>query len=175
MIRHTDKQAVERVQDDPLLDYPENLIISRPDLKSRALLFGEGILTVLFWGFWVYLWLPLISVIAWLLGFRILYIHMVELGGFDGFLQQLDTFSIGIGLLSGSLALWSLYNLKRYGSYNRRNKVEWTDMEKLAADFSLTTREVSEIQQAKIVSFHFDEQDVISGFEVTTSGEGLQQ
>ncbi len=154
--------------DDPLHNYPDKLIINRPDLKSRPLLFGEGILTLLFWGFWFYLWLPLISVVAWLLGFKILYSHIIALGGLDEFLVQLNIFSIGIFSASGILALWSFYNLKRYGAYNRRNKVYTTDLHGLAAHFSLTTQELQKIQQEKILHFSFNERGNISMIETPT-------
>ena len=141
-----------------LRNYPDDLIINRPDLKSRPLIFGEGVLTLIFWGFWFYLWLPLISVVAWLLGFRILYSHIMALGGLDEFLVQLNIFSIGIFAASGILALWSFYNLKRYGTYNRRNKIYCTDLHGLATHLSLSTGELAEIQQAKTLIFSFNEQ-----------------
>ncbi len=150
---------------DLLQDYPDDLIINRPDLKSRPLILGEGILTLLFWGFWFYLWLPLISVVAWLLGFRILYSHIMALGGLDEFLVQLNIFSIGIFAASGILALWSFYNLKRYGAYNRRNRIYTTDMHGLAAHLSLSTRELTEIQQAKTLIFSFNEQGDIRAIQ----------
>jgi len=143
---------------DLLQDYPDDLIINRPDLKSRPLILGEGILTLLFWGFWFYLWLPLISVVAWLLGFQILYSHIMALGGLDEFLVQFNIFSIGIFAASGILALWSFYNLKRYGAYNRRNKIYTTDMHGLAAHLSLSAGELTKIQQAKTLHFSFDEE-----------------
>ena len=154
--------------DDPLQNYPEKLIINRPDLKSMPLIFGERILTLLFWGFWFYLWLPLISVIAWLLGFQILYLHIMELGGLDEFFVQLNIFSIGIFAASGILALWSFYNLKRYGAYNRRNKVYYTDLHGLASHLSITTQDLHRIQQAKILHFSFNEQGDIRAIGTPT-------
>ncbi len=154
--------------DDPLQDYPENLIINRPDLKSKTLILGEKILTLAFWGFWFYLWLPLISLIAWLLGFRILYTHMIKHGGFDGFMGQLDTFTTGVLLFSGTLALWSFYNLKRYGTYSRRNKILATDLNKLTKDFSVTTQDFNKIQQAKRIAFSFNVHNEIRVVKTTT-------
>jgi len=148
-----------------LRNYPDELIINRPDLKSRPLIFGEGVLTLIFWGFWFYLWLPLISVVAWLLGFRILYSHIMALGGLDEFLVQLNIFSIGIFAASGILALWSFYNLKRYGAYNRRNKFYYSDLHGLAAHLSLSTRELAEIQQAKTLIFSFNKQGDIHAIQ----------
>ena len=168
-------QSVQKSADDLLLDYPENLIINRPDLKTKTLLFGEGLLTVLFWGFWIYLWLPVISLIAWLFGFHILYVHMVELGGFDGLIHQLDTFSIGIALLSGSLAFWSFYNLKRYGKYNRRNKVLWTNTDQMAREFSISSEDFNDIQQSKTVRFYFSDIHEISAVDTDKGKKEIKQ
>jgi biofilm PGA synthesis protein PgaD len=158
----SNKQIIAK---DLLQNYPENLIINRPDLKSKPLIFGERILTLIFWGFWFYLWLPLISVVAWLLGFRILYSHIIELGGLDEFLVQINIFSSGIFAASGILALWSFYNLKRYGAYNRRNKVYYTDLHGLASHLSIAATELKTIQQAKTLHFSFNKQGEISTIE----------
>ena len=144
--------------EDLLRNYPDELIINRPDLKSRPLILGEGILTLIFWGFWFYLWLPAISVIAWLLGFRFLYSQIVTLGGLDEFLVQLNIFSFGIFIASGILASWSFYNLKRYGAYNRRKKFYNSDLQGLASHLSLSVEELADIQRAKTLKFSFNEQ-----------------
>jgi len=62
------KTYLEKKTDDTFDDngqaYPECLIINKPDLKNMPLLFGEGSLTILFWGVWFYFWLPIISMVA---------------------------------------------------------------------------------------------------------------
>ncbi len=166
-VHHAPTPAPDR--DAPLADYPDNLIINRPDLKSRPLIFGEQVLTIIFWGFWFYLWLPLISVIAWLLGFRILYTHIMELGGIDNFFAQFDTFSRGVAIASGLLACWSFYNLKRYGSYNRRNKVLPTDIKRLKKEFSLSDRDWQTFQEARVLLLSLDAQGRVTGVQAKDS------
>ena len=136
-------------------NYPECLIINEPDLKSMPVVFGEGVLTIVFWGLWFYLWLPLVSALAWLFGFHILYSYIVELGGLDGFLRQLDVFCSGIFVSSAMLALWSFYNLKRYGSYNRRSRALRTNDEALMRRFSLTKAQLNHMRKAKRVTIFF--------------------
>jgi len=147
--------------------YPDCLIIDQPDLKSMPQLLGEGILTVLFWGFWFYLWLPLISLLAWGFGVQIFYKQMVALGGFSGFIQHLNVFISGVALVSGAIAVWSLYNLKRYGFYNRRNRLLETDMVQLAATFNMAGQKLSEIQLAKRIVFSFAENDSIKEVDIS--------
>ncbi len=141
--------------------YPECLIINRPDLKSMPLVLGEGLITLLFWGFWFYLWLPIISLLAWIVGFKVMYRQLILLGGFDGFIRQLNIFTFGVVLVSGAIAAWSFYNLKRYGTYRRRQHVQKTDMHRLAAALNLSNRELVDIQNAKRVVFSFNEDDSI--------------
>ncbi len=164
---HFDKE-IEPIMDTAGKPYPDCLIIDRPDLKSRPLLFGEGVLTILFWGFWFYLWLPLVSLMAWIFGFKFLYRQMIELGGFAGFIQQLNIFSSGIALVSGAIAIWSFYNYKRYGSYNRRNKLLKTNTEQLAATLNVSTKRLSEIQQAKRIVFSFTDDDSIDKINLSS-------
>ena len=142
-------------QDVLLGNYPDCLIINEPDLKSMPIIFGEGILTVLFWGLWFYLWLPLISALAWLFGFRLFYSYFVALGGFEGFIRQLNVFCSGVVLSSGMLALWSFYNLKRYGSYNRRTIALRTNDKALMRRFSLTEGQLNHMRKAKRVTVFF--------------------
>ncbi len=161
------ENKTDDIVDDNGQAYPECLIINKPDLKNMPLLFGEGALTILFWGVWFYFWLPIISMVAWWLGFKFFYRHMIELGGFSGFIKFLDVFLSGIFLLCGALAIWSVYNLKRYGSYRRRNQVLTTDMVKMAAYFNITNEKLQETQIAKRVSFSFKDDNSIKNVTVT--------
>jgi len=92
---------------------------------------------------------------------------MVELGGFSGFIKFLDIFLSGIFLLCGALAIRSLYNLKRYGSYHRRNKVLTTNMVKMAAYFNITSEKLRETQMAKRVSFSIRDDNSIKDITAT--------
>ena len=164
------EQKAEDIVDEKGQPYPDCLIINHPNLKNMPLLFGEGILTILFWGAWFYLWLPVVSMLAWWLGFKFFYRHMVELGGFSGFIKFLNVFLSGIFLLCGTLAIWSFYNLKRYGSYRRRNKTMITDMAKLSGDFNISNEKLLRTQTAKRISFSFTEENTIKGIGLSQTG-----
>ena len=157
----------EQVRDDKGRIYPDCLIVDRPDLKSPSLVMGERIITVLFWSFWFYLWLPLISVLAWLVGIKFLYRQMVELGGFAGFLEQINVFASGLALVCSAVASWSYYNYARYAHCTRRSKILEIDREKLAESLSVAEERLSEIQLAKRIVYSFGEDDSIQ--DIATS------
>ena len=47
-----------------------NLHINAPELLSRRRRMGDAFITGLMWIIYSYLWAPLVSLIAWLLGFE---------------------------------------------------------------------------------------------------------
>jgi biofilm PGA synthesis protein PgaD len=153
--------GTEEIRDDKGQVYPDCLIVERPDLKSPALVMGERLITILFWSFWFYLWLPLISLLAWLVGIKFLYRQMVELGGFTGFLEQINVFAIGLALVCSAVASWSYYNYVRYAHCTRRTKILKIDKKKMADSLRVAEERLSEIQQAKRIVFFFGEDDSI--------------
>ena len=55
----------------------EGLIISRPELKDARHRIAEVGVTLFFWGVMLFLWQPLISLLAWLFAIHFLYEHMM--------------------------------------------------------------------------------------------------
>ena len=149
--------------------YPGCLIIERPDLKTRSIRLGEQFLTIIFWIFWFYLWNPAVSLLAWWFGFQTFYHQMFELGGMRGFLEQLNTFLLGIFLVSGAMALWSFYNYARYRKYTRRHQTLMTDLPGLAESFQINTEEHASAAAAKRVAIRFDDNNAITRLEILDS------
>jgi biofilm PGA synthesis protein PgaD len=96
-------------------------LIERPDLQTRGQRTLYGSLTIAFWAFWIYLWVPLLALLAWLLGIEQAYQYMVQLGGYRQVLQVLEGYSLVILLLGGSLLLWAGYNIYRFRGVEKRS------------------------------------------------------
>jgi poly-beta-1,6-N-acetyl-D-glucosamine biosynthesis protein PgaD len=82
-----------------------------------------ALLTVLFWGMWVYLVLPVVSLVLWVLGVR-LFIHEMAQGGYEALLASLAAYSSVLLVLIGLLALWIGWNVARYGGSSDRRTVK---------------------------------------------------
>jgi len=82
-----------------------------------------AVLTVLFWGVWLYLVLPLVSLLLWALGVR-LFIEQIRQGGYEGLLASLVAYSSVLLVLVGLLALWIAWNVRRYGGSSDRRTVK---------------------------------------------------
>jgi poly-beta-1,6-N-acetyl-D-glucosamine biosynthesis protein PgaD len=82
-----------------------------------------ALLTVLFWGVWLYLVLPLVSLLLWAFGVRFL-VEQISQGGFEGLLGSLVTYGVILLVLVSLLALWITWNVVRYGGSSDRRTVK---------------------------------------------------
>src|SRR6185295_4483331 len=89
-------------------------LIERPDLQSPRQRTIYGALTLAFWAFWFYLWLPVLALLAWSLGVQQAFKYMVVLGGYRDVIHLLGIYAMIILLLGGGLVLWAIYNILRF-------------------------------------------------------------
>ena len=82
-----------------------------------------ALLTVLFWGVWLYLVLPLVSLLLWAFGVRFL-VEQIRRGGYEGLLASLITYGVVLLVLVSLLALWIAWNVVRYGGSSDRRTVK---------------------------------------------------
>jgi biofilm PGA synthesis protein PgaD len=130
---------------------PEIEIIDKPKLKSFLRKITEMSFTSLMWGFWLYLFLPLLNLVLWLMGIRYFYIEVIELTGYKGLINLL--FKIGWVILSVFLILrlWGYYNYWRFGKRERRKSLPSGTFEKLAEYFQVPLEQIQDIQSRKEV------------------------
>ena len=69
--------------------------------------------------------------------------------------ERRRVFRVAVVVASALLALWSFYNLKRYGDLHRRTGILVTDPEALKKTFSLSDAQLHFMQQAKHASVAF--------------------
>jgi biofilm PGA synthesis protein PgaD len=137
----------------------DNLIIERPDLQTLWQKYAYGFWTALAWTLWLYLWLPMISLIGWLFGVKLFYEHMIVLGGYRGFLQLLGLYSLAVFCISMSLILWALSNQFRFRGNERREPIPPANHEDVARFFKIREEALHEAQNAKSLVIAFDEED----------------
>ncbi len=133
------------------------LIIEHPEWqtpKQRVLL---GSVTLVFWMAWFYLWVPILSVIGWVLGIKLFHYQMITLGGLQGFLGMLAWYAVGVLLLGGSLITWATYNIQRFKNANRRGPRKVITDEIQANHFNVDVKDVQAWREAQILSVTMDE------------------
>ena len=121
-----------------------------------------ALLTVLFWGVWLYLVLPLVSLLLWALGVRFL-VEQIRRGGYEGLLGSLITYGVVLLVLVSLLALWIAWNVVRYGGSSDRRTVkraevpDWVVRGKFRIDDSL----LSVLRAERLVRVDFEGDDVV--------------
>jgi len=121
-----------------------------------------ALLTVLFWGVWLYLVLPLVSLLLWVLGVRFL-VEQIRLGGYEGLLGSLVTYGVVLFVLIGLLALWITWNVVRYGGSHDRRTVKRLEVPDwvVRGKFRIDDRLLSVLRAERLVRVDFAGDDVV--------------
>lgn len=143
----------------------KRLVIERPDLQSPLQRTTTGGLTFIFWLFWIYLWLPLISLAAWWVGISLFRDNLIENSGYQLLFTQLSWYVFVISLIAFLLIGWARYNLLRFRDKERRKKPMPVDLITHARDFKVDAARLVSWQNARHLVIHHDEHGVITHVE----------
>lgn len=149
-------------------------LLSRQWSRRRPLPAGLlSLLTVGFWAVWLYLVLPLVSLLLWVFGVR-LFMAKLSNGGYEGLSSSLVAYSSILLVLVGLLALWITWNVVRYGGSNDRRTVkraEATD-EKVREAFRLGDSLLQVMRSERLVRIDLDKDDCIVMIAATSPSWG---
>lgn len=115
-------------------------------------------ITVLFWGAFLYLLQPILSIIAWWLNIRVFYHQMLLLGGYQAFIDTSIFYMSVIAVLGGSLILWGRINLWRFKDKETRLASSVAENKAIAADFGMEENQLKQFQKQKKVYLRFDQE-----------------
>lgn len=121
---------------------------------------AEVLVTVVFWGLWSYLIMPLISLLLWLGGVYLFTDHMIAMGGYETFAEQLISYSAIILVIWMLLILWIFYNQLRYGRHEKRNSTpRHISDSQVCAVMGFAPTLLEELRNSKTIFLHYDEND----------------
>lgn len=140
-------------------------IIYRPDLvpKRRRALFSG--ITLLAWGVWAYLFLPLINLVAWYLGYELFSHHILTIER-QVLISTLQAYGLVIAAAGAVIIGWSRYNLFRFRDATRRGVVPDVTPEMLCERFHVDMDTLQRLQHGKSLIISLDDNgDLISVLE----------
>ena len=138
------------------------LIIETPHLQNLQQRYGFATLTLLFWALWLYLWLPLMSLLAWFLGINIFYTHMLELGGYAGFLELLGWYAITVLLIGIIFGVWMMVNIFRFRGKEKRHPVADVEDYEVADYFGVDSEFLSDFADKRSLVVHLSAEGEIT-------------
>ena len=128
-----------------------------------------GAVTVVFWAFWVYLWVPLLALLAWSLGIQQAYKYMISLGGYMDLIRLLAYYLLVILLLGGALLIWAGYNIFRFSGVERRTPPAPVTTQQVAGMYNLNPAEIERWQGLRRIVVNHDEQGAIAGVQADSA------
>lgn len=132
-------------------------IIEHPEWQTPKQRLILGSITLLFWVLWFYLWIPVISVLAWVFGIKLFEYHMIELGGYQDLVELLGWYVAGIFLLGGSLIAWATYNIQRFKQVTRRGVRSEVTIENQARHFQVDVEALQVHRNSQLVEIEYNE------------------
>jgi biofilm PGA synthesis protein PgaD len=133
------------------------LIFEMPERLSYQRRLAYGTLTLAFWVVWVYLWLPLVTLLGWLGGFALFREHIGVRQGWLAFLNNLPAYSLVVLILSGALVFWAITNWFRFSGKEARKAVSQVPIEDQATWLGVGQEDLQAWQQTKRMVVEHDE------------------
>lgn len=137
-------------------------IIDKPELQSPAQKYLFGSVTLGLWFIYLYMWLPLISVLAWLLGAQLFYERVIERGGLHLLAHDLRRYGEVIVVMVAVYLGWALVNYYRFRTSRRSTQLHAVDISMLAKHFNVDEADVNRLQWSRVLELtHDDEGNVL--------------
>lgn len=114
-----------------------------------------GFVTLAFWGFYFYLWAPLLILLSWLFGGRLAWLQLYD------HRQHLDPFLIVVmpivlGCCAVVLIAWAEYNRFRFTGKERRSPLKNAATEEVAHGLGAPPHVAVRLSSAKVITLHMD-------------------
>lgn len=133
----------------------DSRLIQRPRAQPRLRRTAWGFVTAAFWGVYVYLWTPAITMILWLLGIRNAYFelylrqHSVE----PFLLISLPALAVCATVL---LIAWAEYNRWRFAGKDRRGAPPPTPLDDIAHALGATPQLGAQLNASRVAVLNMD-------------------
>lgn len=120
--------------------------IDAPHLVSHRRRITDAVATAVMWVIYSYLWAPLISLLAWLLGFEFAYDVMIRAGGAQGLVKVLQFYGIVLACIIIVVTAWSAVSRYRFVDKDRRQSTRNTSDEEIATYFELSDEKLQQLR-----------------------------
>ncbi len=130
---------------------PEIEIRNNPGFLSFLRKITEISLTGFVWGIWLYLLLPIINILLWVVGISSIYTEVFEKVGYLEFFKLIQKMGWVVLIAFIVFRGWGYYNYRRFGKRNKRSSFEEYRQVDLASYFKITPEEVEQLTSEKEV------------------------
>ncbi len=133
-----------------------DVCIDSPELLTRREQLRDTVVTGVMWALYAYLWIPLVSLFAWILGFEFAYDVMIRAGGAEHLGTVLFWYAIAITVIFILFGMWSLSNLLRFAGHNRRGNLDRIEDHSFMAFFGISAEELEQLRTSQSLTLELD-------------------
>lgn len=120
----------------------------------------EVAITAFFWVAWLYLIMPLLSLLLWFVGIHLFVDEMIARGGYEALLEELQNYGLVVLGMCTVICLWVGWNRRHYGAHNLRiHQPPSVRPDELAKYVSVSQQELHAVQAARHLRVTFDTRD----------------
>lgn len=139
-----------------------SMIIEQPSLVPLHSRLGWSGVTAMFWGIWIYLWMPLLTLAAWSFGFYRAHEQFQWEKEVLELRRLLGWYSIVVAAFGGSLLLWALSEYMRFRNAHRRSASAPACAQDLACYTGVLEEDVAAWQSLRcVLAYHDDHGNLI--------------
>lgn len=132
----------------------------QPPAQSGMQRAAEFTITTLFWLAWLYLIMPLVSLLLWIAGIQLFMEEMIVRGGYQALIGELVHYGLVILAMLTVTLIWVYWNLRRYGEHEKRTMQPVpVSLEEVAATSGLTPDVIRGIRTRRRMRITFDDND----------------
>jgi len=152
------------------------VIFDRPELQARRHRWMYSTLTLIAWVVWMYLWLPVVTLVAWYLGVRI-FVREIVIPDPRTMLAVSVGYLLVVVIMGIVLLTWSQYNLRRFGGHDRRRTPSPVTDRETMDWFAVSPEKLGEFRSGRSILVEHDENGVVLsvGTRGNNRGPGAQK
>jgi len=141
-----------------MVEVPHNIYFSAPEEMSAREKARDTLITAILWAVYLYLWVPLVSLLAWALGFEFAYEVMVRAGGARDLLPILLEYAVVVSIIFSAFTIWSVSNRLRYKDLERRTRRVAVSDAALATYFRIPQSQIAAMRSRQVIHISIDEE-----------------
>jgi len=145
-----------------MVDRMTDTTIAVRDILDTRLKTRDAVLTTALWVLYAYLWLPFISLIAWLIGIDFAYGLVEQAGGLSNLFELLTSFGIALAFITCIVIGWSALQFWRFHDKERRTTSPSPDYDDEMSLWDIDAADLYKIRCGRRLTIGLDEHGAIT-------------
>ena len=132
---------------------PEIEIRDNPKLRSFIRNITETGFTGIIWGFWIYMLLPLLNIVLWILGIKYFHTSIIEQAGYKELFTLIGKMGWAVLVIFLVMRIWGYYNYVKFGKNSRRKGNTAPAAEQIMKEYHIPLEVIKDIQGKKEIQW----------------------